>query len=80
MEKSGDALDVAGAWKLLQDVAQPGSAGFPILTHHSVVFEPDRRLMHVAFSTGGKAAPLSRPIDLDVAELLAPRHVAMDGK
>lgn len=64
-------LDVDGAWGLLRAAAQPGSAGLAILTYHSVVFEPNERRMHVAFSHSGKPAPESKPIMLDVAKLLA---------
>lgn len=76
MEKDGGRVDEESAWKLLQDVAQPGSEGFPILTHYSVVFEPDRKKLHVAFSRGGRAAPFCRPIGLDVAELMRPPRLA----
>ena len=36
-------------------------------THHSVVFEPDRRLMHVAFPADGEPVKV---ITLNVTELL----------
>lgn len=40
-------------------------------THHTVVFEPDKRLMHVAVAeSAGKDAPLCEAVTLDVAELL----------
>ncbi len=41
-----------------------------IITHHSVVFEPNKRLMHVAFATDGKHAPRCKFVTLDVTKLL----------
>jgi hypothetical protein len=53
------------AWKMLKGVSMEG-----ITTLHSVVFEPNKRLMHVAFAKKGKPAPECKPITLDVAKLL----------
>ena len=54
------------AWKLLRGACMSG-----ILTHHSVVFEPDKGLMHVAFSEKGLDAAHCKPLTLNVKELLA---------
>jgi hypothetical protein len=54
------------AWGMLRGVSIPG-----ILTHHSVVFEPNKKLMHVAFAEDGKHAPQCRHVTLDVEKLLA---------
>ena len=53
------------AWKLLR-----GACTSSILTHHSVVFEPDKGLMHVAFSQAGRDAAHCEPFTLNVKELL----------
>lgn len=66
LEKDGKTLSVAKAWRLLGGVPLDG-----ILTHHSVVFEPDQRRMQVAFGTAEKNAPKNKPIELDLAKLLA---------
>jgi hypothetical protein len=52
-----------GAWKLARSVPLPD-----IVTYHRVIFEPNKRLMHVAFPADGSA---SRTITLNVSELLA---------
>ncbi len=59
-------LTVKRAWNMLGSVPLSG-----IITHHSVVFEPDKRLMHVAFAENGKHAPQCKKVTLDVAKLLA---------
>ena len=50
---------------MLGDVSMPDT-----VTYHSVVFEPDKRLMHVAFTEDGKKAPACKKVTLDVAKLL----------
>jgi hypothetical protein len=48
--------------------------GVPIegaIAHHSVVFEPDKRLMHVALSERGRHASKCKHVTLDVTKLLA---------
>ncbi|UCE59174.1 MAG: hypothetical protein JSU63_17235 [Phycisphaerales bacterium] len=40
-------------------------------TYHSVVFEPDKRLMHVAFANSVQDAPECKHVTLDVTKLLA---------
>jgi hypothetical protein len=59
-------LDAKRVWKMLRGVSMEG-----IITHHSAVFEPNKRLMHVAFAADGKHAPQCKKITLDVAKLLA---------
>lgn len=54
------------AWGMLGSVHSD-----TVLTHHSVVFEPNKRLMHVAFAEGPqKHAPKCKHVTLDVAKLL----------
>jgi len=65
-QRNGDKVDVAAAWKMLDDTAVFGR----IKTYHSVVFEPNQRRMHVAFSDGKVAAPKLSRHTLDVAALL----------
>jgi len=59
-------LDVNRAWKMLQGVPIEG-----IISHHSAVFEPNKKLMHVAMAEGGKHAPQCKKVTLDVSALLA---------
>ncbi|UCC28913.1 MAG: hypothetical protein JSU86_12005 [Phycisphaerales bacterium] len=59
-------LTVKRAWNMLEGVPIEG-----ILTHHSVVFEPNKGLMHVAFAENGKHAPQCKKVVLDVGRLLA---------
>lgn len=53
------------AKKMLRDVVVPWNT-----TYHSVVFEPNKRLMHVGFAKAGKDAPYHEFTTLDVSELL----------
>jgi len=64
-------LDIDGAWKILRSVARPSGVVFHLVTYHSVVFEPNKRRMHVAFSKNGRPAPQCEPVTLNIAELLA---------
>ncbi len=66
LQTGGKSLSVSKAWRLLGGVPIDG-----ILTHHSVVFEPDRRRMQVAFATSEKNAPKNNRIEISLAELLA---------
>ena len=66
LKHQGKPIDVPTAWTLLRDVAMSGR----VVTYQSVVFEPNRRLMHVAVSADGRPAMMSKPVTLDVAELL----------
>lgn len=59
-------IDHKRAWKMLA-----GSSTDDTLTYHSVVFEPNERLMHVAFTEDTKDAPGCRKVTLDVARLVA---------
>ena len=54
------------AWKMLA-----GVSFVDLITYHSVVFEPNKRLMHVAFAEPGRNAPTCKHVTLDVAKLLA---------
>ncbi len=59
-------ISVGEAWQMLDDVSMFGR----VKTYHSVVFEPNKRRMHVAFSDGKIAAPKCAHHTLDVAGLL----------
>ena len=54
------------AWKMLAGLEVSDT-----IMYHSVVFEPNRRLMHVAFAEPGKDAPKCKHVTLDVTKLLA---------
>jgi len=62
----GDEIDVDAAWKMLDDVSMFGR----VKTYHSVVFEPNKRRMHVAVSDGKQSATQCARHTLDVAALL----------
>ena len=59
-------VTMARAWKMLADLEVPDT-----IMYHSVVFEPNRRLMHVAFAKPGVDAPRCKHVTLDVTRLLA---------
>jgi hypothetical protein len=59
-------VDLGRAWKMMRGVSLEGT-----LTYHSVVFEPDKRLMHIAFNEGRTSAPWCKKVTFDVAKLLA---------
>jgi hypothetical protein len=61
--KETGKVDIDKAWKLLESVALEGTA-----TYHRVIFEPNKRKMHVAFPADGEPVKI---ITLDVAGLLA---------
>jgi hypothetical protein len=67
IESSGGRthLTVEGSWDLLKKVPIPR-----MLLHHSVVFEPDDRIMHVALTENGQPAPYCRIVSFNVNELL----------
>jgi hypothetical protein len=70
----GKKLTVADAWQLLEDVAMSaddGNDGRRIETYHSVVFEPDARQFHVAFSESHRPAPFCRRVAMNLKELLS---------
>jgi len=58
-------LTVAAVWDLLTELTPTGG-----LTYHSVVFEPDRMVMHVRLQEGGTTAQHGRTVTFDVAALL----------
>jgi hypothetical protein len=62
---SSPPLTVARTWDILTELIPTGG-----LTYHSVVFEPDRMVMHVRLQKGGATAQHGRTITLDVAALL----------
>jgi hypothetical protein len=65
-QESGEGrLTTKRAWDMLRRVSIDG-----FLTHHSAVFEPNRRLMHIALSRGRQSAPRCKVVTLDVQKLL----------
>jgi hypothetical protein len=62
-----ERLTVKKAWRLLESVPIEGLA-----TYHRAVFEPNKKLMHVAFPEGGDPKTRGKIITLDVAKLLEP--------
>ena len=60
-------LTTDGAWELLKETPIQGDGS---LVLYSVVFEPNQRLMHVAFAQPGIHAPFRNVVTLDVVELL----------
>ena len=64
--QAGQYVTIDRAWKMLADLEVPDT-----LMYHSVVFEPNRRLMHVAFAEPGTDAPKCKHVTLDVTKLLA---------
>ncbi|MFQ5590353.1 MAG: C45 family autoproteolytic acyltransferase/hydrolase [Phycisphaerae bacterium] len=58
------------AWEMLDTVAFTGKAFPAKITFTSVVFEPNKRRMHVAFASPGRSAPSGAHVTLDVARLL----------
>ncbi len=62
-QSSGMLLfDTDEAWGLLRQVA----LGPPHCADPSIVFEPDRGLLHIAFSRDSQAAPFCSPMTVDV--------------
>ena len=59
-------VDTKRAWKSIRGVSFDD-----ILTYHSAVFEPNKGLMHVAFTKSEKHAPRCKKVTLDVQQLLA---------
>ncbi len=71
LAKSGDAVGLKEAWKILRSVAYSGGGGKgSVVTLHSVLFEPDRRRLHVTTAAKGRPAHESKPVQLDVEALL----------
>ncbi|MBN2563973.1 MAG: hypothetical protein JXQ75_23910 [Phycisphaerae bacterium] len=69
--KGKKPIDLEVAWEILKDVSFPRGQAQQVMTYHSVVFEPNKRLMHVAFDQDRKPAPTCRKATLDVAKLLS---------
>jgi len=59
-------VTIKRAWKMLADLEVPDT-----IMYHSVVFEPNKRLMHVAFAKPGVDAPKCKHVTLDATRLLA---------
>jgi hypothetical protein len=61
-------LDIDDGWKLLRKVEC--DANGKLRTYQSVIFEPNKRLMHVAFAKGSRPAAECEPVKLDLNQLL----------
>lgn len=59
-------VELQRAWKMMLGVSPPEN-----LSYHSVVFEPNKRLMHVAFTQNRENAPKCKKVTLDVTKLLS---------
>jgi hypothetical protein len=81
LRDAGKTLDLDRAWSILQAVERGPDGATPwLLTYQSVVFEPDRRRLHVALSREGKPAPRCRRVVLDVDSLLTRQGTAGGGE
>jgi hypothetical protein len=67
-----EPLDVEAAWQLLSKVQFPRDEKDGLITYQAIVFEPNKRRMHLAFAGQGKPAPALKRVTLDVAALVAP--------
>ncbi len=65
-------LGAPDAFGILKSVEVSGR----LLTYHSVVFEPNRLRMYVAFSQGNRPAPENTPVELDVRSLILASQAA----
>ena len=59
-------LTIAIAWDLLRSVP----VGEPNIVNPAVVFDPNKMLMHVAFSENGQHSPFCRVVTLNVKEMI----------
>lgn len=70
-EGEQNRLTVANAWEMLDAVGQPfHDGGEDILTYHAVVFEPNARRLHVAFTEKGRSATQGKRVTFELGELL----------
>jgi hypothetical protein len=68
--KQRKPLKIEDAWSMLEAVAFTGQGMRAKITFTGVVFEPNKRKMHVAFATPGTPAPFGKRVTLDVVKLL----------
>jgi hypothetical protein len=61
-------ITVENVWDMLEEVVLPG-----LRTHHSVVFEPDDKIMHIAIAEPDKDAPFCKKVQFNISELLKDR-------
>jgi hypothetical protein len=74
-EKTGKRhVDIKRAWKSIGGVCTDDN-----LTYSSAVFEPNKRLMHVALTKRQRDAPKCKKVTLNVADLLAGEFDAKPG-
>lgn len=66
LSNGDNLLTTEKAWELLTCTPIPETVAM-----HSVVFEPNLMLMHLAFAQNNQHAPLCQRVTLDVAELLS---------
>ena len=65
-----DPLTLDTVWGFLARVEAPRAGMERWVTYQAVVFEPNQRRMHIAFSESGKAAPQCERTSLNVEQLL----------
>jgi hypothetical protein len=63
-------LTVDDVWRLAASVNVPGDADNPILTYHTIVFEPNTRRMHVATADNAHPAGRRDSTIVDLGEVL----------
>ncbi len=62
-------LTVEKAWDMLSEVPIDG-----MLLYHSVVFEPDKKIIHIAFTENGQHAVNCSKVTFDLTELISMPH------
>jgi len=67
----GRKLTVPDVWRLAASVNVPGDESNPILTYHTIVFEPNERRMHVAVARATEPAGKRKPTAIELKSLLA---------
>ncbi len=68
--EEGLRLSVDDVWRIAASVNVPGDDENPILTYHTIVFEPNVRRMHVAVASGTEPAGKRRPTAIELKSLL----------
>lgn len=76
-----DKLDADEVWRIAASVNVPGTDG-AMLTYHTIVFEPNRRVMLVARADAMEPAGRRKPVQLELSKLLAagPKAAAGAGR
>ncbi len=62
-------LDVEDVWRIAASVNMPGTGG-AMLTYHTIVFEPNKGIMHLATASATESAGRRKPVAVDLRALL----------